>query len=112
VKISTKEAVFKQEYEKLSELFKDVEPAIAQLCEGLIQDASFLFAENHVLKQVLEKTGMVKIHPDNPSLQKPVEAAKQYLKNVNSYSVIIKTLNAILSKSALEEDDDDLGEFE
>ena len=30
----------------------------------------------------------------------------QYLKNVNSYSVIIKTLNGILQKNAMEEEDD------
>ncbi|MNC49750.1 hypothetical protein D3C75_989490 [compost metagenome] len=55
---------------------------------------------------------MVEFHPTNPRMQRTPEAAKQYLKNVNSYSVIIKTLNGILSKNVLEEDDDDLGDYE
>lgn len=49
---------------------------------------------------------MIIFHEQNKSRQKPVEAAKQYLKNVNSYSVVIKTLNGILQKNILEEDDE------
>ena len=54
---------------------------------------------------------MVKIHPEHPDIQKPTEAAKQYLKNVNSYAVVIKTLNGVLSKSLIAEEDD-MSEFE
>ncbi len=103
--------VYQKELNKLTELFQDVEPSKARLVEGLIQDAAFLLAENHALKQTISETGMVKIHPQHPEIQKPTEAAKQYLKNVNSYAVIIKTLNGVLSKSVLEEEDD-MSEFE
>jgi hypothetical protein len=75
--------------------------------EGLIQDAAFLMAENYTLRQAIERSGgTVKIHPQNPDLQKPTEAAKQYMKTVNSYSVVIKTLNGILSKNQIEPDDE------
>ncbi|MFB9326987.1 hypothetical protein ACFFSY_13750 [Paenibacillus aurantiacus] len=106
-----KNEVLQQERTKLYEIFADVDPSKSRLVEGLIEDAAFLRAENHVLRQQLAKTGMVKIHPTNPDLQKPVETGKQYLKNINSYSVIIKTLNGILAKNVIE-DDDDLSEFE
>jgi hypothetical protein len=39
-------------------------------------------------------------------------AAIQYLKNVNSYAVIIKTLNSILSKNEIDTEDDDMKDFE
>jgi len=103
--------VYQKELAKLKDIFKDVEPSKANLVEGLIEDAAFLKAENHALKQVITATGMVKAHPEHPEIQKPVEAAKQYLKNVNSYAVVIKTLNGVLSKNLIEPDDE-LDEFE
>lgn len=106
-----KNELYQQELSKLVEIFKDVEVSKRKLVEGLLEDAAFLKAENDILKQTISKTGMVKIHPEYPELQKPTEAGKQYLKNINSYSVVIKTLNGVLSKNIIE-DDDDLSEFE
>lgn len=107
-----KNEVYERELEKLREIFQRVDPEKADLVDGLLHDAAFLKSENIVLRETLKVTGMVKIHPTNPGLQKPVEASKQYLKNVNSYSVIIKTLNGVLNKNMLDDNDDDLGEFE
>lgn len=106
-----KNELYQQELSKLVEIFKDVEVSKRKLVEGLLEDAAFLKAENDILRQTISKTGMVKIHPEYPELQKPTEAGKQYLKNINSYSVVIKTLNGVLSKNIIE-DDDDLSEFE
>lgn len=107
----TKNEVFTKEKEKLTNIFLEVEPAKRKLVEGLIDDAAFLKAENYQLKCLLQDTGMIQIHPSQRHLQKPIEAARQYLKNVNSYAVIIKTLNGILAKNMID-DDDDLSEFE
>ena len=54
----------------------------------------------------MKETGTVKIHPEFPELQKPIESAKQYRQNANTYAVVIKTLNGILSKDGIEQDDD------
>ena len=99
-----------QEYEtelsKLEEIFSDVEPGKKKLVDGLIEDAAFLYAENLRLREVINNTGMVRLHPAIDGLQKPTEAAKMYLKNVNSYAVVIKALNAVLSKNPMEDDDE------
>lgn len=105
-----KEELYKQELAKLEELFKDVEPIKVRLTEGLRQEAAFLLAENAMLKQHMRETGMVKVHPEYPEIQKPTEAAKQYLKNVGRYIEIIKALNSILSKD-LTEVNDEFAEF-
>lgn len=102
----SKSDVYQKELAKLTEIFAEVEPSKAKLVEGLIQDAAFLMAENYVLKQAIDVTGMVKIHPQHPYIQKPIETAKQYLKNVNSYSVIIKTLNGVLMRNTVEGEDE------
>lgn len=107
----SKQDEYKKELAKLTEIFKDVEDSRRKLVEGLIEDAAFLKAENYVLKQQITITGMIKIHPQHPELQKPIETAKQYLKNINSYAVVIKTLNGVLMKNIIEEDDG-LDEFE
>lgn len=112
MKNPVKKDEYNKELQRLREVFQKIDPEKAELVDGLIQDAAFLKAENRVLRQTLEVTGMVKIHPSNPDLQKPVEAARQYLKNVNSYAVIIKTLNGILNKNMLDDDDDDLADYE
>jgi hypothetical protein len=107
----TKREMYLSELAKLREIFKDTEETKLKLIEGLIEDATFLKTENTLLKEYLAKTGMVKVHPQHPDIQKPIEKGKQYLKNVNSYAVIIKTMNSILSKNVIE-DEDDLCEFE
>lgn len=107
----TKQQIYAAERAKLTAIFQEVEPAKRQLVEGLIEDAAFLFAENWELRQILQQTGMVKRHPQYPEMQKPVEAARQYRQNSNSYSVIIKTLNGVLSKNLIGDEDDDLDEY-
>lgn len=107
----TKKEAYEIELNKLNEIFKDVDESNRKLVEGLIQDAAFLYAENYDLKQILRKTGMIKIHPNNPSLQKPLPIAKEYRQNLNSYSVVIKSLSSILQKK-IDDDDDDMEEFE
>jgi len=101
-----KENVFKLEYEKLTEVFKDIDEGKQKLVEGLIQDAACLYAENFELRNLINEIGMLKINPSNRSMQKQTEVGKQYLKNINSYSVIIKTLNGVLQKSTLDDDDE------
>jgi hypothetical protein len=101
-----KQIVYQEELAKLFEIFKEVEPAKMKLVQGLIQDAAFLFSENCELKQSINKTGMVKIHPQHEDIQKLIPTAAQYLKNLNSYSVVIKTLNSVLSNNTLEGEDE------
>lgn len=103
--------VYEAELKKLQEIFIEVDQSKAKLVEGLIEDAAFLKAENYIIRKAISSIGMVKIHPENPSVQKTTEAAKQYLKNINSYAVVIKTLNGVLNKAIIEEDDE-LEEYE
>lgn len=107
----SKQDEYQKELVKLTEIFREVDPSKAKLVEGLIEDAAFLKAENFILKQQISVTGMVKVHPLHQDIQKPIETAKQYLKNINSYSVVIKALNGVLSKGIIEEDEE-LDEFE
>jgi regulator of replication initiation timing len=101
-----KEAEYQKELMRMREIFENVDKVKAQLVEGLIEDAAWLRVQNAELKELMAETGMLKVHPEYRQIQKPTEAGKQYLKNVNSYAVIIKTLNGILQKNQLEEEDE------
>lgn len=107
-----KSDIYKRELEKLSKIFEAIEDDKRELVQGLIEDAAFLYAENFILKDLMAEFGMLKVNPNNRSMQKQSEAGKQYLKNINSYSVVIKSLNSILDKNVLEDDEEDMSEFE
>lgn len=106
-----KQKVYEEELAKLTEIFKEINDSKKKLVEGLLKDAAFLYAENYVLKEALTKTGMIKFHPVNAALQKPLPAAKEYRQNLSSYAVIIKTLNGVLMKDIVEEEED-MDEYE
>jgi regulator of replication initiation timing len=101
-----KQAEFQKESEKLNALFADVDENKKKLAAGLIEDAAYLYAENKYLRHILSQTGMVRINPNNSQQQRPIEAAKQYRSNVDTYSSLIGRLSRIIDAQDTEEDDD------
>ena len=97
---------YQEELNKLNEIFAEIDQSKARLVKGLIEDAAYLYAENKALRENMRIIGMVKVHPEYPEMQKKTVAADQYLKNVNSYAVIIKALNGVLSKNTVEDLDE------
>lgn len=99
--------MLQQELSRLQEIFQKVDPDVADLMEGMIQNAAFLKAETFELRRQMEEAGgMVDFHPTNPRIQRTSEASKQYLKIMNTYSVVAKTLSSALSKNVIEGDDE------
>lgn len=70
-----------------------------QLIEPLIDE--FLFIEQQLTE--LKKLPFIKIHPDNPELQKATPAAKQYKELIQQYTNIIKVLGKRNNESESEE---------
>ncbi|MFA6931510.1 MAG: hypothetical protein WCT05_14390 [Lentisphaeria bacterium] len=106
-----KQSIFQAEFDKLNAIFSEVEESKQKLVQGLIYDAAFLYSENWDLRRMIAQTGSVVTNPKNPLQQKTLPAATQYLKNANSYAVVIKALNGVLSKNEIEPDDG-MGEYE
>jgi hypothetical protein len=91
---------------KLISIFEKVDAEKQKLVEKTIEHTVFLSDELDRLKVQISNTGgMVRIHPDNPNLQKPTEVGKQYLKTLQAYNLCIKTLNSILSRNQVDEED-------
>ena len=106
-----KQEEFSKESIRLTTLFEDSDDTTKSLAAGLIQDAAYLYAENKILRSMLKEIGMVRINPDNPQQQRPIEAAKQYRANCDTYSSIMGRLYRMLDTQD-EEDEDDMEEFE
>lgn len=108
---ASKIEVLEYERSKLLTLFADFDQGIKDLVAGLIDDAAFLRAENWELSNLIAVTGMIKVHPQRPDLQKPVQAAAQYRANEKVYANIIGKLAMIIQRGQGGEEDDDFDEF-
>lgn len=92
------------EYERLKSLFSSVDETKTELVDNLIQQAAFMKVELGILQEQIRKHGAIQV--SNKGAQRQTEAAKYYTKLVNSYGTIIKTLNSIMGKNIVDEDDD------
>ena len=98
----------KLEYERLRSLFSSVDPTKAELVDNLINEAAFMRVQLENLQQQIRKYGAVQI--SSKGTQRQTEAAKFYTKLVNSYGTVIKTLNSIMGKNMID-DNDEFDEF-
>jgi len=92
------------EYERLKSLFKSVDQTKAELVDNLLNEAAFMKVQLSNLRKQIETYGAIQI--SNKGAQRQTEAAKYYTKLVNSYGTVIKTLNSIMGKNVMDEDDE------
>ena len=101
-----KKEVIQKEKNKLKEIFENVEDNKKKLAETTIEQAANLKGELFELYENIENNKSVVISKNNPSHQLITESAKLWNKYLNTYAVLIKTLNSILEKNLIEPDDD------
>ncbi|MFA7076225.1 MAG: hypothetical protein WC152_06100 [Candidatus Izemoplasmatales bacterium] len=100
----SKNVNIKIEYERLRSLFSSVDETKTKLVDNLIEQAAFMKIELGILQDQIRKHGAIQI--SNKGAQRQTEAAKYYTKLVNSYGTVIKTLNSIMGKNIIDEDDE------
>jgi hypothetical protein len=96
------------EYERLRSLFSSVDPTKAELVDNLLNEAAFMRVQLENLQLQIRKYGAIQI--SSKGTQRQTEAAKYYTKLVNSYGNVIKTLNTIMGKNMID-DNDEFDEF-
>ncbi|MFA5720607.1 MAG: hypothetical protein WC939_06090 [Acholeplasmataceae bacterium] len=96
------------EYERLKSLFLSVDPTKTELVDNLLNEAAFMRVQLENLQKQIKKYGAIQI--SSKGTQRQTEAAKYYTKLVNSYGTVIKTLNTIMGKNMMD-DDDEFDEF-
>lgn len=85
--------------ESLRELFQNAEGA-KEVIDPLITDVVFLEGRLTELRELQ----FIRVHPSDPTLQKPTIAAKQYKELLQQYNNCIKILCGVLRKDSGEEE--------
>ena len=92
------------EYLRLKKLFTNVDETKTELVDELLKKASFLKCELERLEALVKKYGSVE--RSNKGNVRESVYYKTYLSTVNVYQGIIKTLNTIMGKNVVDEDDE------
>lgn len=86
--------------ERREELLKLVNDSNSSTIAPLIDKLLFVEAQ---LEQ-LEKLPMIKVHPDNPEIQKATPASKLYKEFLQQYTNIIKVISHAVGEDSNEEE--------
>ena len=101
----------RQEYERIKELFSGVDEKQLELADGAIWECARLRIELNALHEIIKESGLIKVHPKNPTMQKELPVSKLVVKSRANYLNYIAKLSNILGKE-IEEDDDELSDYE
>ena len=93
-----------EEYERLKGLFTDVDEKQLQLCDGAFWEAARLRAELEKLHEIVKVSGLVKCHPNNPTVQKELPVSRMLPKIRANYTNIIFKLSKVLGSGVAEEE--------
>lgn len=100
-----------KEYERIKALFDGVDEKQLMLVDGAILECARLRVELNRLNEIVKESGLVKVHPTNPSLQKELPVSKMIVKVRANYLNYIAKLSNMLGKN-IDDEEDDLEEFE
>ena len=92
------------EYKRLKTLFSNVDESKSELSDELIKKAAFLKIELDGLEVKIKKYGAVQT--SNKGNVRESIHYKTYLQTINVYQGIIRTLNTIMGKNIVDEDDE------
>ena len=86
--------------ERRDELLKLVNDSNSSTITPLID--KMLFLENQLER--LEKLPMIKVHPENPEIQKATPAAKLYKEFLQQYTNVVKVISHAIGDESNEEE--------
>lgn len=104
-----KQELVDAEYQRLKDLFKDVDELTLKLIDGLLQNAAFLKVKLDVLQIKLKNKGVTQKNKGDKTV-KTGQRFKTYLVTLSSYQQIIKAINSIVGKRS-DDGDDEFDEF-
>lgn len=107
-----KEERIQKEYKNTIKNLQDVDAAILNVMDGTILEMARIKIELDDLHEIVNETGIIKVHPEDPSVQKEIPAAKMLVRHRANYLNYASKLASILGKDLIEEDDLGLDEFE
>ena len=92
------------EYQRLLLLVKDVDETKKQLFDELLHKAAFLKVKMDILQKKMSKGGVTQT--SSLGNVRVSQRFKVYLSTLSTYQQIIKTINTIIGKNKIDEDDE------
>jgi hypothetical protein len=93
-----------QEYERLKKLFTDVDENKTKLIDELLLKAAFLKVQLDELEASIRKSGAIQFSSKGNARE--TISYKTFLKTLVVYQGIIKTLNQVLGRDTIDEEDE------
>lgn len=100
-----------KEYERIKALFDGADKSQLSLIDGAIWEAARIRVELNTLHEIVKESGLIKVHPQNPALQKELPVSKLIVKARANYLNYISKLSNLLGKN-IDDEDDDLSDYE
>lgn len=97
----------KKEYQRLQALFADADEKQKAAYDGAFWEAAKLKAELAKLHAIADKSGLVKIDPNNPTRQKPLPIAQMIIRVSSNYLAYTSRIAHALGKSVPDDEDED-----
>ena len=100
-----------KEYERIKALFDGADESQLNLIDGAIWEAARIRVELNTLHEIVKESGLIKVHPQNPALQKELPVSKLIVKARANYLNYISKLSNLLGKN-IDDEDEDLSDYE
>lgn len=100
-----------KEYERIKSLFEGADEGQLNLIDGALWEAARIRVELNKLHEIVKESGLIKVHPQNPALQKELPVSKLIVKARANYLNYISKLANLLGKN-INDDEDDLSDYE
>ena len=102
----------RQEYDRIRDIFKESEPGMLEVMDGVIWEAARCRVELDELHEIVEESGLIRVHPKNPLRQKELPVSRQLVRVRASYLNHMTKLAKVFGQNAPEDDDLGLDEYE
>ena len=100
-----------KEYERIKALFDGADESQLSLIDGTLWEAARIRVELNSLHEIVKHSGLIKVHPQNPGLQKELPVSKLIVKARANYLNYISKLASLLGKN-IDDEDEDLSDYE
>lgn len=100
-----------KEYERIKSLFDGSDESQLSLIDGTIWEAARIRVELNNLHEIVKESGLLKVHPQNPALQKVLPVSKLIVQARANYLNYISKLSNLLGKN-IDDEDVDLSDYE
>lgn len=102
----------RQEYDRIREIFKESDPELLEVMDGVIWEAARCRAELDELHEIVAKSGLILVDRKNPLRQKELSVSRQLVRVRASYLNHMTKLAKVFGQNAPEDDDLGLDEYE